>query len=59
MEIDTKAEKGRIEAELKNLNEELQNVEARRQDLANEIVRRQGMLMFLEKLGAPKEKEGR
>ncbi|GEM_PF-6725559 len=59
MEIDTKAEKTRIEAEIKGLNSELQELESKRQDLANEIVRRQGMLIFLDKLDGHKEADRR
>lgn len=59
MDIDVKAEKTRIEAEVKALNSELQDLEARRQELANEIVRRQGMLIFLEKLDGHKEADRR
>lgn len=59
MEIDVKGEKARIEAEIKGLNSELQELEDKRQELANEIVRRQGMLIFLDKLDGHKEADRR
>ena len=59
MDIDVKAEKAKIEAEIKSLNSELQELEAKRQELANEIVRRQGMLIFLDKMDGHKEADRR
>ena len=48
-----------IEAEIKSLNSEIQELEAKRQELANEIVRRQGMLIFLDKMDGHKEADRR
>ncbi|MDO8691358.1 MAG: hypothetical protein Q7R39_15335 [Dehalococcoidia bacterium] len=49
-ELDVKAERARVEAEINRLQAELNTLEARRQVLVNEIVKREGILIFLERL---------
>ncbi|MEK7777792.1 MAG: hypothetical protein AAB303_04120 [Chloroflexota bacterium] len=49
-DLDVKAEKARVEAELQELDAQLKDIEAKRQGIINEMVRRQGVLTFLERL---------
>ena len=49
-DLDVKAERARVEAEINRLQIELNTLEARRQELVNEIVKREGILIFLERL---------
>lgn len=53
-EIDVKTEQSRIEAELEDLDAQLKAIEARRQEIINEIVQRQGIRLFLERLDGRK-----
>ncbi|MBI4287763.1 MAG: hypothetical protein HY671_04955 [Chloroflexi bacterium] len=53
-DIDVKAEQARLEAELAELNVQLEAIETRRQEIVNEIVQKQGIKLFLEKLDGRK-----
>lgn len=59
MELDVKAERARVEAELEKLNAELQALDGRRQEVVNEMVQRQGVLAFLERLDGASPAKGR
>ena len=53
-EIDVKAEQARIDAELAELDAQLKATETRRQEIINEMVQKQGIKLFLEKLDGRK-----
>jgi hypothetical protein len=58
-DLDIKAEKARVEAELQELDAQFKDIEVKRQGIINEMVRRQGVMAFLDKLNgaSPPAKE--
>lgn len=58
-ELDVRAERARVEQELKELNAQLGELEARRQEVVNRIVGLQAVLGYLQRLDEHKPGEMR